>query len=80
MAAVYIVDMHEEHYQQFRAKREMDAMMLSKPEYRELITSAFAYNRPHSGLRWQAMVAHPLKFRLKHYAKCAILLHCKMLR
>lgn len=69
MAAVYIVDMHEEHYQQFRAKREIDETMRIKPEYVELITSAFAYNRPDSGLRWQKMNAHPFLFRMKCYVR-----------
>lgn len=69
MAAVYIVDMHEEHYQQFRPRRELEQMMGEHPEYLELITSDFAFNRPDSGLRWQQMQAHPVKFRLRCYGK-----------
>ena len=69
MAAIYIVDMHEEHYQQFRPRRELEQVMGEHPEYLELITSDFAFNRPDSGLRWQEMQAHPVKFRLRCYTK-----------
>lgn len=37
--------------------------------YEELILSPFAYHRLDSGLRWQKMIAHPLRFRLKCYGK-----------
>ena len=69
MAAVCIVDMLEEHYQHFGSKRDEEQLFRDKPQYLELITSKFAYNRPDSGLRWQAMVEHSLKFRMKCCAK-----------
>lgn len=73
MAAVYIVDVHEEHYQQLGAKKDLNQMMQRNAQYMKLITSQFAYNRPDSGLRWQKMMAHPLCFRLKCYVKGTVL-------
>ena len=69
MAAVYIADVHEEQYMQFGSKKELDQMMQQNSAYEDLILSPFAYNRPDSGLRWQKMVAHPLRCRLKYYCK-----------
>lgn len=69
MAAVYTVDVCEEHYQNFGSRRNLDAMFKEKPEYLELITGPFACNRPDSGLRWREMLDHPVKFRLRCYVK-----------
>jgi hypothetical protein len=65
MAAVCLVDMVEEHYQHFGSKNELEQLFQRKPEYLELITGAFACNHPGSGLRWQAINTHPVKFRVK---------------
>lgn len=69
MAAVYIVDMFEEHYKQLGSKRELDKVMKDNPEFEKLILSPFAINRPDSGLRWQAMTAKPIVFIIKHNIK-----------
>ena len=69
MAAVYIVDVFEEHYKQLGSKRALDKMMKENPEFEELITSPFAINRPDSGLRWQKMQAHPVRFRIRYNLK-----------
>lgn len=69
MAAVCIVDMAEEHYRHFGTKHELDRLFQRKPEYLDLITGHFACNRPDSGLRWQEMNAHPVKFRVKCYIR-----------
>lgn len=69
MAAIYIVDVHEEHYRQLGTKKDLDRMMKQNHSFDKLITSPFAYNRPDSGLRWQKMQAHPVRFRLQCYAR-----------
>lgn len=71
MAAVYIVDVHEEHYRQFGSSKELRQMMINHPEYLSLITSPSFYHRSDSGLRWQMMNTHPWRFRIKCYAKGA---------
>ena len=68
MAAVCLVDMVEEHYQHFGSKYELEQLFQRKPGYLELITGAFACNHPRSGLRWQVINTHPVKFR----AKCCV--------
>lgn len=72
MAAVCIVDMCKEHFCCFGRQRELDALFAKRPEYLELITSDFARNRPDSGLKWQAMKAHPVKFMLRCYVEGAV--------
>lgn len=67
MAAVCIIDMCKEHYHRFRKQRELDALFAEKPEYLELITGPFIRNRGESGVKWQAMKAHPYQFKLKCY-------------
>lgn len=69
MAAVCIVDMVEEHYQRFGNKRSLEQLFRERPEYMDLLNSPFAHNRPDSGLRWQKMQAHPIRFRLQCYAR-----------
>ena len=69
MAAVYIVDVFEEHYKQWGSKRALTKMMQENPKFEELITSSFAFNRPDSGLRWQTMIARPTAFRIKNNIK-----------
>lgn len=67
VAAVYIMDAHQEHYQQFGSKKDMDRLLERNPHYVELITSSFVADSPNSGQRWVYMQAHPLRYRMKCY-------------
>lgn len=72
MAAVCIVDMCKEHYRRFGRQRVLDDLFVQRSELLELITGDFARNRPDSGLKWKAMKAHPVKFKLRCYIEGAV--------
>ena len=69
MAAVCIADMVEEHFQHLGKRSELEVLMLNKPEYVELINELLAHNRVDIGRRYQNMIEHPFKFRLRCYAE-----------
>ncbi|MEE1327113.1 MAG: glycosyltransferase family 2 protein [Oscillospiraceae bacterium] len=69
MAAIYVVDMIEEHYQQFGTKREVDEMLAKKPEYSAILESSTVWKAKHTVERWEALTAHPLRYQLHCYLR-----------
>ena len=72
LAAIYVVDMIEEHYQHFEIASDVDVLLRNKPEYVALVEEKFA-NSAVSGLRWKAMKMHPIVFRMKCFTKGIVL-------
>lgn len=69
MAAVYVVDMYQEHYQLFGRKRELDTLMTDDPEIKSWIECPLAEERLFISNRWKEIQEHPFKFRLRCYAQ-----------
>ena len=65
MAAIYVVDMIEEHYQQLGRKRDIEKILMNMPEYSFLMSSPEIWKPKRTCERWEALTAHPLRFQLR---------------
>lgn len=68
LAANYVLDMHDEHYQQFGAKRDIEKIMAENPNFSEYLESPLAKSIPSIAKRSEYMRDHPLKYRMRCYA------------
>ena len=71
MATIYVLDMHDEHYQQFGRKRDIDKLMNDNPNFRLYLESTLARSIPTISDRWKYICDHPTGYRLRCYIKGA---------
>lgn len=72
LAGIYVMDMLEEHYENFGSKKEADLLLTQRPEYVELLHTPFVQNEKKAYHRWISMKEHPFKFRLRCCLRGAI--------
>lgn len=72
LAGIYVMDMLEEHYENFGSQKEADLLLTQHPEYVELLHTPFVQNEKKAYHRWISMNEHPFKFRLRCYLRGAM--------
>lgn len=68
LAANYVLDMHDEHYQQFGTKRNIEKVMAENPKFSEYLESPLVRSISSIAKRLEYMCEHPLKYRIRCYA------------
>lgn len=71
MAAIYIMDIFEEHYCQFGSKKTLEQFLERNPQYLELMNSDFVTEREPLDLRWRKIKSHPQWYQMKCYIRGA---------
>lgn len=69
MAAVYIIDMTEEHFQTFGKVKDIETVFKERANYIELMNSRLICDIAETSQRWNAMKESGLKFKVRCYAK-----------
>lgn len=72
MCAVYIVDMLEEHYQHFGGSVQLKRFFEKHPHYLELMDSSLIQMVKVTYDRWQRVLNHPTRFRVKCYVRSIV--------
>lgn len=66
-ASRYLSYMMEEHFQQWRGKREMDRLLAAHPEYVALLKGQPPYQMMPSNPRYEIYEKSPVRFAVRHY-------------
>lgn len=66
-ASRYLSYMMEEHFQQWRGKREMDRLLAAHPEYVALLKGQPPYQMMPSNPRHEIYEKSPVRFAVRHY-------------
>ena len=66
-ASRYLSYMMEEHFQQWRGKREMDRLLAAYPEYVALLKGQLPYQMMPSNPRYEIYEKSPVRFAVRHY-------------
>ena len=65
MASIYIMDMVDEHYNIMRSKKEMDKLLLSRPDYISIVEATGKYADLKPSLSYAQYKAHPRHYIIK---------------
>lgn len=68
-AAFYIMDMIDEHFQQWRPKSQLDVLWAEYPDYLAALTATGYFSDIQPDPRYQQYFAHPHKYIAKQYAR-----------
>jgi hypothetical protein len=67
--AHYLMDMVDEHFQQWRPKSQLDAFLKERPDYLAALTAAGYFSDIQPEPRYLQYHAHPHKYIAKQYAR-----------
>lgn len=80
MAAIYVIDMIEEHWQQFGKKKEIDKLLACRTDLLLLMNSPEVWRAQSTCNRWHKFVAHPRRLQMQCYFRglclCTPLIRC----